>query len=160
MVWYVILYCMYLVSCWLKMIFYFKSLSLFRGIDCVYGLVLNSNQIVNIFEIFFVSDFLRIFFVSDFSFYLLTFWPLFPMIYLIFKMFDLFRSWPLQKRSKTKELWLWFLTFFVEVKNERGQIFLKINKSLGKEVKRSKKYNDTHILVECLRHCIIYRFFS
>ena len=53
--------------------FYFKSLSLFTGIDCVYGLVLDSNQIVNIFEIFFVSDFLRFFFVSDFSFYLLTF---------------------------------------------------------------------------------------
>ena len=118
--------------------FYFKSLSLFTGIDCVYGLVLNSNQIVNIFEIFFVSDFLRIFFVSDFSFYLLTFWPLFPMIYLIFKMFDLFRSWPLQKRSKTKVKALWFFTFFVEVKNERGQTFWKLNKSLGKEVKRSK----------------------
>ena len=82
--------------------FYFKSLSLFTGIDCVYGLVLDSNQIVNIFEIFFVSIFFRIFFVSDFSSHLLTFWPLFPMIYLIFKMFDLFRSWPLQKRSKTK----------------------------------------------------------
>ena len=72
------------------------------------------------------------------SLYFLTSWPLFPMIYLIFKMFDLFRSWPLQKRSKTKELWLWFLTFFVEVKNERGQTFWKLDKSLGKEVKRSK----------------------
>ena len=72
------------------------------------------------------------------SLYFLTSWPLFPMIYLIFKIFDLFRSWPLQKRSKTKVKVLWFLTSFVKVKNERGQTFWKINKSLGKEVKRSK----------------------
>ena len=72
------------------------------------------------------------------SLYFLTSWPLFPMIYLIFKMFDLFRSWPLQKRSKTKVKVLWFLTSFVKVKNERGQTFWKLNKSLGKEVKRSK----------------------
>ena len=72
------------------------------------------------------------------SLYFLTSWPLFPMIYLIFKIFDLFCSCPLQKRSKTKVKVLWFLTSFVKVKNERGQTFWKINKSLGKEVKRSK----------------------
>ena len=72
------------------------------------------------------------------SLYFLTSWPLFPMIYLIFKMFDLIRSWPLHKRSKTKVKALWFLTFSVEVKNERGQTFWKLNKSLGKEVKRSR----------------------
>ena len=60
--------------------FYFKSLSLFTGIDCVHGLVLDSNQIVNIFEIFFVSDFLRIFLFQIFHF---IFWP-----------FDLLTSFP------------------------------------------------------------------
>ena len=103
----VILYRMYLVSYWLKIIFILSHFHFSQGL--IVFMVQSSIQakLWTFLKYFLFQIFLRFFFVSDFSSYLLTFWPLFPMIYLIFKMFHLFCSWPLQKRSKTKELWLW-----------------------------------------------------
>ena len=101
--------------------FYFKSLSLFTGIDCVYGLVLDSNQIVNIFEIFFVSDFLRIFFVSDF--FILS--------------FDLLTSFP-NDLSNFQNVWpLLFLTSTKKVKNQSQSSLVFDLFCKGQERKRS-----------------------
>ena len=101
--------------------FYLQSLSLFTGIDCVNGLVLNLLPNCEHFWNIFVSDFLKIFFCFRFFIIFFDLLTSFPNDLFIFQ-----NVWPLS-----------FLTFTKEVKNQRTLTLIFDLFCRGQERKRS-----------------------